>query len=575
VPKESKIHHTETSAVLKPSQFAVMTDRTFTWATAAILLGGLMLRVFGITQQEVWMDEAFSALIAQLDREQLIAALRPESNPPLYYFLLKGLCSISGYSPIALRLPSVVFSIATIAVITLYGARVVSRAFGLAAGGFLMLSPHSIYYAQEARGYSFLILLFIVALLAIYDAVINDSKPAVWMVAAAVLAAGYTHYLAALTLLPVGIWLAYQFACYPDRRRIIYWLVGVLAMDALVCAAWMMPSLVHRDANPQLWIAEQWSHLDKLWVIPKSLLVLTLGSAQGFTPLFMKQATLLKQPLWIPIVALLASAILFSLSLASRTGKAKLDASSSTSWWLFAAVLLPLFSLYSMSFLKPLYVLGRYDVVGFPFLVLLFGWMGFRASELQGARRLFAYGAAIALSGSLVYKDALMLTADRVYQDYDAQKSAALVDQLMGDRDLVIFTGMRGTGVLYYLNQLGYQWNSAECIHSERRINARCRILPYSDSGVPFVMGTPVTAPVTVDTAISDITPEIEAATRRGAKILIVVTRLRSSAGDAIDRRLGEVLQRSGYRSAPSNPELRAYRIFVQQPPGAIPLHNQ
>jgi len=112
-----------------------------------------------------------------------------ESNPPLYWLMLKGflLCfREQTRSP-----PCAVGDLqrVSVAVVTLYAARVVtgvSRSGGPVSG----LSPYSLYYAQEARAYSLLILLSLVMLLSCYHAVTKKSRAAVVAFALSVLAAG-------------------------------------------------------------------------------------------------------------------------------------------------------------------------------------------------------------------------------------------------------------------------------------------------------------------------------------------------------------------------------------------------
>jgi mannosyltransferase len=561
VPKrKNKNNHTEKGAM--PIAISAPEKRwPFLLAVAILLVLAAFLRCYRLGHQEVWMDEAFSALVVQLDGRQLLAAFMLESNPPLYFLLLKVFGSLFGYSPVSIRALSVILSVCTVAVVLLYGSWVVSRRFAFGAAVFLTVSPYSLYYAQEARGYSLLLLLLVTALLACYDAVKNRSMPAVWVFAVTILAAGYTHYFAALTIAPLAIWLLFTYVRQPETRGTLRWLFIALIVDTIACAAWMLPSLAGRDVNPQLWIAEQWAHLDKVWLVPTSLQVLVLGSVKGATPLFLKQMTLLAQPKALSIIALSSLGGMLVWALSARLKTAHGSDLRRIGWLLLGAVLLPLLILFAVSFVKPLYVVGRYDIVAFPLVILLMGWLGVVVAQSTGVSRFGLGAAAVLFVGSLIWKDAMLLNSGRVYHDYDAARSAELLDMEVANGDLVVFTGMRGTSIIYYLSMRGYEWDGTYCRKADRQLVVRCRLLPYTDSGVPFVMGLPITTPVTVEAAMADIRPVLTDTARANKRIVIAIARDRAPVNRMIDQRLQRLLFEFGYRPDSQNRELRAYQI--------------
>ena len=540
-------------------------SRHFAWVAGALILLAGVLRCYHLGMQEVWLDEAFSALL--VERPAMLPLLQAESNPPLYWLLLKVFCTLFGTSPAALRALSALFGTATVAVVTLYGARVFSRPFALGAGLFVAVSPYALYYSQEARAYSLLILLSVLILLSCYDAVIRRSRSAVRVFAVAVVAAGFTHYFVALTLLPVAFWLGARWTGNPDpqERVILRKLLLALAAAAAVCAVWVLPTLQRQGASdPHLWIADQWKYLDKAWIVPRSILVLLLGSAQGLTPLFMKQWTLLPQAPGFVSVVLIAYAVILGLAWfgARREGAEPLPGRLGI--LLVIGVVLPLGVLLGISFIKPLYVIARYDVVAFAYVVLLAGWIADRSSQL----RLRSIGAALAAGAvfltSLGYKDLLYYQAPAIFQDYDAATSAELIDKNVRQSETVVFTGMRGPSVLYYLSARGYEWDGRYCHNVGRPLTFECRILPYTDAGVPFVMGGKVTTPVTANTAVADLEPVLTREPR--SSLWLVVTRDREPINDTINRHVDVLLHRNRYFDHGLPPELRRYQILKFQP---------
>jgi mannosyltransferase len=135
-------------------------------ALLAIVLLGASLRVYQITTESVGLDEAFSVWISQMSLSQIAAtAAGADWNPPLYYFLLHYWMQLFGTSAFAIRLPSTVFGVLAIPMIYVVGRQLFNKEVGLVAALILALSSYNIWYAQEARVYSLMVLL---ALLSMY-----------------------------------------------------------------------------------------------------------------------------------------------------------------------------------------------------------------------------------------------------------------------------------------------------------------------------------------------------------------------------------------------------------------------
>lgn len=118
-----------------------------------IFLCALALRLLSLNQS-LWLDEAISANVAKnYSYSDIITKFSPSDfHPPLFYLTLKAWTSVFGFSEIALRLPSVIFSLLTI--------YLVFRFFGFWPSILLALNPLYLYYSQEARMYS-LVTLFV------------------------------------------------------------------------------------------------------------------------------------------------------------------------------------------------------------------------------------------------------------------------------------------------------------------------------------------------------------------------------------------------------------------------------
>lgn len=163
---------------------------------AVVLVIGLILRLVNINQS-LWLDEAITAeAISKFSFQEIITIYSPgDFHPPLYYLILKLWSIFAGTSEIALRLPSVFFSLATVWFVFLIGQKIWNKKVGIVAAIFLAINPLAIYYSQEARMYSFVTLL---VTLTIYALVAKRW----WLFALSLLAVLYTDYVP-IFLLPV------------------------------------------------------------------------------------------------------------------------------------------------------------------------------------------------------------------------------------------------------------------------------------------------------------------------------------------------------------------------------------
>jgi uncharacterized membrane protein len=126
-----------------------------------VIMVALILRLINL-DQSLWLDEAIGALAARdlSVGEILNSFAKVDNHPPLYYLLLKFWTSISGYSEVALRFPSVVFAILTIYLVYKIESYIsADRNWALAIAFLLATSQIHVYYSQEARMYSMSIFL--------------------------------------------------------------------------------------------------------------------------------------------------------------------------------------------------------------------------------------------------------------------------------------------------------------------------------------------------------------------------------------------------------------------------------
>ena len=134
-------------------------SRNAFWTGLVALVGlGALLRVAGLDQQSFWVDEIASLAMSQDRLLGEFPRLRIDVHPPLYFLLLGLWTDLFGTSESAVRMLSVLPSLASIGVMARLGTRLYDARVGLVAAGLASLSLLQIYYAQEGRSYAWFIL---------------------------------------------------------------------------------------------------------------------------------------------------------------------------------------------------------------------------------------------------------------------------------------------------------------------------------------------------------------------------------------------------------------------------------
>ena len=126
----------------------------------SLLLIGLILRLFAVSQNSLWLDEATSLDVAAHSVVDILLGRAFDNHtPPFYYFLLHFWLLVFPANEFGLRLLSVLFDVINIALVVFifreqFGLRV-ARVAGLlhATGSF------ALYYACEGRMYSLVMFL--------------------------------------------------------------------------------------------------------------------------------------------------------------------------------------------------------------------------------------------------------------------------------------------------------------------------------------------------------------------------------------------------------------------------------
>lgn len=529
--------------------------RTFAIVAFFLFALGLGLRLLQIGEVEFWLDEALTGYLVHTEDW----LYRVHNTPPLYFLLLRGWSALFGLDEASLRSLSAVSGAALIPLSMYAGRAIFGRDAGIAAGVVVLVSPISIYYAQEARPYALLTVELMLAYWMIWRVETHD-RAATWvLLLLGTTAAIYTHSLSVIPLSAaylIAVVKAYQRRQYSHVRLFL----ATGAASCFLYLPWFLWWINVTDFNPidMEWLDYVWSSLP-IWRFPvDSLFSFYHAASVEGQSLTGKQFHGTPALNGLPILSALALLTMLGLMLhaAVRKHRRRTDVVS-----LAILLFFPLFALLAVSFSKPVYLQGRYDLIAYPAFVLLSGFLLARLRDLVGTR---APVAAYALILTLLLPP--MVRTVQFYMSDGGAGNSDAVAQFVADNategDLVLLE--KGTGILtvYYLQLRGYHWTDRQCRNASEHREFDCRFLPLSLETAPAAI-------TRHGRAERDGTLSTDAAAivrdKRYDRIYLVAARLESNGNRLnMERSTGPVIEALadlGYAIVDVKPELDLLRL--------------
>jgi mannosyltransferase len=206
---------------------------------AALTALAAILRFSTLHVQSFWFDEAVTVRLLRGSFGHMLSSIGgSESTPPLYYALAWVWTRVFGHGEVALRSLSALAGTVFVLVAYAAGKELVSRRVGIVIAALAAFNPLLIWYSQEARSYSLLVLFAGVSFWLFVRLLRepSDRTLVLWTVASALAIA--THYFAAFVVAPEAAWLILRAR---DRRRPILAMVALLAVGGA-----LLPLLVRQ-----------------------------------------------------------------------------------------------------------------------------------------------------------------------------------------------------------------------------------------------------------------------------------------------------------------------------------------
>jgi 4-amino-4-deoxy-L-arabinose transferase-like glycosyltransferase len=166
------------------------------------------LRLIGGNDQ-LWYDEIVTLVDSVRKPFAVIVTHFPSDNGHVFYSVLAHIgIGLGGDTPFMLRLPAILFGIASIPLIYAMGTRVTTRFEALAAAMLATVAAYHVWFSQNARGYTLLLVLTLLSTQLILDGLKTRSKTP-WLLFAVASALGaYTHVTMVLAVVGQAIAIA-------------------------------------------------------------------------------------------------------------------------------------------------------------------------------------------------------------------------------------------------------------------------------------------------------------------------------------------------------------------------------
>ncbi len=174
------------------------------------------LRLFNLDAFSFWTDEGLTPLRSGYSLAEILSnritiqeAVTKDTHPPLYYLIIHFTQRLWGQTDFAYRYPSLLAGVLLVPLLYQFGRALQNRQVGLLAALLVAVNPLQIYYGNEARMYTFLVLLAAGASYVLWRALSGGDlrrNLLLYLVLAGL--TFYTHYTAVFLIAAQGIfWL--------------------------------------------------------------------------------------------------------------------------------------------------------------------------------------------------------------------------------------------------------------------------------------------------------------------------------------------------------------------------------
>ncbi len=142
----------------KNNQPAIWNEFSYYWQTIGIILtAAFILRIISLNS-DLWIDEVFTVVnYVRLPIGQIVTDYSTDNQHIFFSVLSHISTTIFGEHPWSIRLPSLLFGVASIWATMKLASLVYGKRIAIYAGLLMTISYHHIWFSQNARGYAILL----------------------------------------------------------------------------------------------------------------------------------------------------------------------------------------------------------------------------------------------------------------------------------------------------------------------------------------------------------------------------------------------------------------------------------
>ncbi len=265
-------------------------SRAELWAAFGFVAVGVLLRLTDLGTG-LWYDEIETLVnYVRLPLGQILTTYDSQNNHLLYSVLARLSFLSFGESNWALRLPAALLGIASLWAAWRFARRAGSRMEAMLVLALLTFSYQHVWFSQNARGYTGLLLWSLVGSLAFLELLAGRPERRGRMVllyAVAMGLASWTHVTGAFVVIAHALIWAALAARRGDRGRLAPALaIGLSAFLTLLVYAPVLPQLVHTVLTPTMeGTATAWK--SPLWMVAETMRGLSRGLPGGMVSLIL------------------------------------------------------------------------------------------------------------------------------------------------------------------------------------------------------------------------------------------------------------------------------------------------
>jgi mannosyltransferase len=198
------------------------------------IIVGVILRFYNLGYNSLWLDEASTYEFAKGSFTDIwFITANGEFNPPLFHWI-EHIMLTFGNSEFILRFVPAVCGVLVIPVIYQVGKEFIDRNVGIILAAAFSLSPFLIFYSQEARAYSMMLLMVALTMMFCLRG-LRNGKMGNWVMFAVCAAIAYwTHFYAMVFIAGLVLYMIILFL--PKIKENYKILIGTIGLFGIICA---------------------------------------------------------------------------------------------------------------------------------------------------------------------------------------------------------------------------------------------------------------------------------------------------------------------------------------------------